>query len=363
MTPNEIIDLVTPKADKKLRPLRRTLPPPAAINLTANTPSPVSACCIADDDNDYYGGNAHHDSDRPPSLPRLPGTDRAYLLASDTHSSPRRKILQPFLDPRVAPSHLSPRRKISQPFLDPRDAPSLSLTSAAATKKGKKTLSSTSDDGDRSSKIPRVEAPNCHRSSSRRWPTLIFVTISQTLSRQGLVFEEPIIFEVLRKANYNEQSALNRLLDLTTSTLALTSSDDNPPTLSPPLDTFASSESSPNPSPPPSRHEEDPVWDVNTAKDPPEWDFKDVNYKEWDELDNIAIQVNGDDGDHDESRYVDEVDKDVRTMCQFTSSVRRRNELLTSPDSPQWISTVKIDTHVLRCQAAAVAERRRLSKD
>ena len=85
-----------------------------------------------------------------------------------------------------------------------------------------------------------------------------------------------------------------------------------------------------------------------------------MNYKDWDELNNIAVQVNGDGGDRDKSGYVDEVDEDVRTMRQFASSVRRRNELLTPPDSPQWISTVKTDTVVLRCQVTAVAERRRL---
>jgi hypothetical protein len=167
MTPDEIINLVTPKANKKLRALCTMLPPPAAIDLTADTPSPVSACCIADNDNDHHGGNARHDSDHPPGLPHLHGTDRAYLLASDTHSSPWKKISQPFLDPRVAPSHVSLRRKISQPFLDTRVAPLLSLMSAAITKKGKKTSSSTSNDGDRSSKIPRVGAPNRPRSSSR----------------------------------------------------------------------------------------------------------------------------------------------------------------------------------------------------
>ena len=76
MTPEEIIDLLTPEADRQPRAQRSALPSQAAtvtlsFNLTADTPFPVSARGIADNDNDRRGGDAHHDSDRPPDLPLL----------------------------------------------------------------------------------------------------------------------------------------------------------------------------------------------------------------------------------------------------------------------------------------------------
>ena len=76
MTPKECINLVTPEADRQPRVRRSALPSHAAavtlsFDLTSDTPSPVLAQGIADDDNDYHGGDAHHDSNRPPDLPRL----------------------------------------------------------------------------------------------------------------------------------------------------------------------------------------------------------------------------------------------------------------------------------------------------
>ena len=67
MTPDKI-DLVSPQANKESR---RALPSHAAavtlsIDLTADTPPPVSARGIADDVNDRRGGDARNVSDRPP---------------------------------------------------------------------------------------------------------------------------------------------------------------------------------------------------------------------------------------------------------------------------------------------------------
>ena len=76
----QIINLVTPKADKQPRARPSALPLPVAaavssfLNLTADTPSPVSAQGIAGDDNDCRNGDAHHHADHPPDLPHLPGT-------------------------------------------------------------------------------------------------------------------------------------------------------------------------------------------------------------------------------------------------------------------------------------------------
>jgi hypothetical protein len=92
MMPEECIDLVTPKADKKPRARRCALPSLAAaaatslFDLTAGTPPPVSARGIADDDNDPRGSNACHDSDRPPNIPcHLPGT-REYAQSNTSHA-------------------------------------------------------------------------------------------------------------------------------------------------------------------------------------------------------------------------------------------------------------------------------------
>ena len=76
MTPKECIDLVTPEADRQPCARHSALPSHAvavtlSFDLTADTPLPVSAQGIAGDDNDRRGGDALHDSDRPPDLPRL----------------------------------------------------------------------------------------------------------------------------------------------------------------------------------------------------------------------------------------------------------------------------------------------------
>jgi hypothetical protein len=77
-----------------------------SFDLTADTPSPVSARGIADDDNDRRGGDARNDSARPPDLPHLHETsvytrsNTSHALASVTtpvtnsSSSPRRKKLR-----------------------------------------------------------------------------------------------------------------------------------------------------------------------------------------------------------------------------------------------------------------------------
>jgi hypothetical protein len=77
MTIKECIDLVTPEADRQPRARCSVLPSDAAaetflpINLTADTPPPVSARGIADDENDRRDGDSRSDSDRPPDLPLL----------------------------------------------------------------------------------------------------------------------------------------------------------------------------------------------------------------------------------------------------------------------------------------------------
>ena len=77
MTPNKYIDLNTPEADRQPRSRCIALTSHAAtetlpIDLTADTPPPVSARGIADDENDRRGGDdARNDFDRPPDLPRL----------------------------------------------------------------------------------------------------------------------------------------------------------------------------------------------------------------------------------------------------------------------------------------------------
>ncbi len=80
----------SPKADKKPRALRSALPSHAAaatlsFDLTADTPSPVSARGIADDDNDHRGGDARNDSARPPDLPHLHETS-VYVRSNTSHA-------------------------------------------------------------------------------------------------------------------------------------------------------------------------------------------------------------------------------------------------------------------------------------
>ena len=111
MIPKECIDLVTPEADRQPRARRSALPSHAAavtlsFDLTTETPLPVSARGIADDDNDRRGGNACHDSDRPPDLPRLHKT-------RDNERSNTSQALAPINAPDTNSSSL-PRRKKSR---------------------------------------------------------------------------------------------------------------------------------------------------------------------------------------------------------------------------------------------------------
>ena len=111
MTPEECIDLVTPEADRQPRTRCSALPSHAAtvtlsFDLTTDTPLPVSARGIAGDDNDRHGGDAHHDSDRPPDLPRLYET-RENARSNTSHA------LVPVTAP-VTNSSSSPRKKKSR---------------------------------------------------------------------------------------------------------------------------------------------------------------------------------------------------------------------------------------------------------
>ena len=112
MTPEECIDLVTPEADKQPCTRHSALPSLDAVvvtslfDLTADTPSPVSARGIVDDGNDRRGSEVRHDSDRLPNLPRL----------HETHENKRSNTLHA-LAPVTAPvtnSSSSPRRKKSR---------------------------------------------------------------------------------------------------------------------------------------------------------------------------------------------------------------------------------------------------------
>jgi hypothetical protein len=76
MTPDKYIDLNTPEADRQPCARCSALTSHAAavtlpIDLTADTPPPVSARGIADDKNVRRSGDARNESDRPPDLPRL----------------------------------------------------------------------------------------------------------------------------------------------------------------------------------------------------------------------------------------------------------------------------------------------------
>ena len=114
MTPEEGIDLITPKANEQPRSRRSALlsldaaAATSLFDLTADTPSPVSARGIVNDDNDHSGGNVRHDSDRPHDLPRIPGT-RVHARSNTSHA------LAPVTNlssspPRKKKSRSSPRR-------------------------------------------------------------------------------------------------------------------------------------------------------------------------------------------------------------------------------------------------------------
>ena len=93
MTPEECIDLVTPEADRQPRARGSALPSHDAaavtlsFDLTTNTPLPVSARGIADNDKHRRSGNARHDSYRPPNLPNLHETPLARRSASPSHDA------------------------------------------------------------------------------------------------------------------------------------------------------------------------------------------------------------------------------------------------------------------------------------
>ena len=76
MTPDKYIDLISPEADRQPSARFSAFTSDAAaealpIDLTADTPPPVSARGIADDENICRGGDdARNDFDRPPYLPR-----------------------------------------------------------------------------------------------------------------------------------------------------------------------------------------------------------------------------------------------------------------------------------------------------
>ena len=116
MMPEECIDLVTPEADRQPRTRRSALPSHShaatvtlSFDLTTATPLPVSARGIADDDNDRRSGDARHDSDRPPDIPRLRETRENTL--SNTSSA-----LAPVTAP-VTNSSTSPQKKKSRSLL------------------------------------------------------------------------------------------------------------------------------------------------------------------------------------------------------------------------------------------------------
>jgi hypothetical protein len=92
MTPDKYIDLITPEADRQPHARHSALSSNAAagslsIDLTADTPPPVSACGIADDVNDRRGGDERNDFYRPPDLPRLHET-RESARSNSTRSPP-----------------------------------------------------------------------------------------------------------------------------------------------------------------------------------------------------------------------------------------------------------------------------------
>ena len=114
MTTNKYIDLNTPEADRQPRARCKALPSHVAaealpIDLTADTPPPVSARGIADDENVRRGGDdAHNDFDRPPYLPCLHKT-RENTRSNTPHS----RAFTPLSAP-VTNSSSSPRKKKSR---------------------------------------------------------------------------------------------------------------------------------------------------------------------------------------------------------------------------------------------------------
>ena len=110
MTPDKYIDLISPEADRKPRVRCSASPSHAAaealpIDLTADTPPPVSARGIADA---RGGDDARNDFDRPPYLPRLHVT-RENARSNTPHSRAFAPISAP-----VTNSSSSPRKKKSR---------------------------------------------------------------------------------------------------------------------------------------------------------------------------------------------------------------------------------------------------------
>ena len=112
---DEYIDLISPEADRQPRARCSAFTSDVAaealpIDLTVDTPPPVSARGIADDENVRRGGDdAHNDIDRPPYLPRL----------HESHENARTNTLRsrafaPVSAAPVTNSSSSPRKKKSR---------------------------------------------------------------------------------------------------------------------------------------------------------------------------------------------------------------------------------------------------------
>ena len=113
MTPEKIIDLLTPKADRQPCAQCSALPSHAVMgtlsfDLTADTPLPILAQGIANNDNDHLGGDARNDSDCPPDLPRL-----REMRKNTRSNTSRLRSLAP-VSASVTNSSLSPKKKKSR---------------------------------------------------------------------------------------------------------------------------------------------------------------------------------------------------------------------------------------------------------
>ena len=111
MTPDKYIDLNTPEADRQPRARCSASPSHVAaealpIDLTADTPPPVSARGIADNENYPRGGDdVRNDFDRPPYLPRL-----HEMCENARSNTPHSRPFAPLLVPVTNSSSL-PRKK------------------------------------------------------------------------------------------------------------------------------------------------------------------------------------------------------------------------------------------------------------
>jgi len=75
------------------------------FDLTAGTPTPVSARGIADGDNDHHGSDARHESNRLPNLPCIPRTSK-YARSNTSHA------LAPVTAPVTNSSSLPRKKKL-----------------------------------------------------------------------------------------------------------------------------------------------------------------------------------------------------------------------------------------------------------